>query len=76
MVNKLFNIKEDNERIANGGFFCFACLVEKPARELSPDARYCQGCFEFLKLEASYLSANKRPRWVPKKTIQGGKCRG
>lgn len=51
--------------VEDGGFFCEACLVEKPIGEQSPDSRYCQGCYDFLKKEAELLDGRK-PTWVPK----------
>jgi len=44
-------------------FFCQACLVDRPASEQSPDERYCQGCYEFLCVEAFRIS--ERPKWAP-----------
>ena len=35
----------------SGGFFCTACLVSKPLDDISPDERYCQGCYEVLENE-------------------------
>jgi len=65
-----FDIKRDNEIEKNGGFFCHACVVGKPASEQSPDQRYCQGCYEFLLHEASLLNPRNRPRWVPRAAEQ------
>lgn len=48
-----------------GYFFCHACLMDKPDAEKSPDHRYCQSCFDFLKHEAELLQPGKYPRWVP-----------
>ncbi len=42
-------IKQDNEIIAAGGFWCHACLVGKPVGKQSLDPRYCQGCYESIK---------------------------
>ena len=64
MIEGYFNIKRDNELIAGGGFWCNACLVGKPASELSPDPRYCQFCYEFLLDEAKLLTG--KPAWVPR----------
>jgi len=50
----------------DGAFFCHACLEDKLASELSPDPRYCQGCYDFLVREAELLPAGKRPAWIPK----------
>ena len=52
-----FDSRRDAEIIAAGGFFCQACLVGKPATERSPDLRYCQGCYEFLKEESERISS-------------------
>ena len=61
-----FDTKRDIEIINVGGFFCEACVVGKPVVEQSPDPRYCQGCYDFLKAEAEMLPATKRPAWRPK----------
>jgi len=63
-----FSARRDREIVANGGFFCQACLVGKPAGEQSPDPRYCQGCCKFLFEEAEFLPDGKRPRWIPRTT--------
>jgi len=47
-------------------FFCYTCLEDKDRKELSPDQRYCQGCYDFLLKEAEMLPDNKRPKWVPR----------
>jgi hypothetical protein len=62
-----FDIKQDKQFPC----FCQACLVDKTASELSPDPRYCQGCYEFLKAEAEMLPATKRPSWRPKTQQKG-----
>lgn len=36
-------------------FFCNACLEDKNRKELSPDLRYCQWCYDFLLKEAETL---------------------
>lgn len=64
--NGYFSAEPDREIINAGSFFCHACLVGKPASELSPDPRYCQGCYVFLLKEAEMLPENKRPAWIPK----------
>ena len=64
-----FNKAEDIVTEANhqpDGFFCHACLIDKPASEASPDPRYCQWCYDFLLKETEMLPKNKRPRWIPK----------
>ena len=38
--NGYFEVKCDKEIINAGGFFCHACLMDKPAAEASPDLRY------------------------------------
>jgi len=50
----------------NTGFFCKACLEDRPVAEASPDPRYCQFCFDFLRQEAAQLPPGKRPRWIPR----------
>ena len=52
-------------KIINGGFFCQACLMDKPPDDISPDLRYCLGCHEFLSAEAKVLSETKQ-KWAPK----------
>lgn len=47
-------------------FFCRACLIDKTEAEMSPDTRYCLGCYEFLLKEAEILGGTKRPAWIPK----------
>jgi len=47
-------------------FFCYTCLEDKDRKELSPDRRYCQGCYDFLLKEAEMLPRGKRPAWIPK----------
>ena len=50
----------------DGGFFCQACLVDKPLDDISPDSRYCLMCFEFLTKEAELVPASRgKPPWVP-----------
>ena len=67
----IFDSKRDAEIIAAGGFFCRACVVGKPPDELSPDDRYCQGCYDFLTAEAAYLHESKHPAWVPRISKRG-----
>ena len=64
LVTGYFSIERDNEIANNGGFFCQACLVGKPLDDISPDPRYCLGCYEVLSAEAKMLSGIKR-KWVP-----------
>ena len=73
MRESYFSIKHDLEIERAGGFFCDACAVGKPAGELSPDPRYCQGCYEFLLKEVELLPASKRPKWIPKAQRVGRK---
>lgn len=65
-ISGYFDFKRDTKIVNAGGFFCQACLVGKPLDDISPDSRYCRGCYEFLNKEASILPAGKHPRWVPK----------
>ncbi len=62
MTANYFDIKQDKQFPC----FCQACLVDKTASELSPDPRYCQGCYDFLLKEAEMLPDNKHPKWVPR----------
>lgn len=48
------------------GFFCEACLSDKPLDDISPDLRYCQGCYNFLSNEARRLDRKAIPFWVPR----------
>ena len=66
MNNNLFSATRDREMIEAGGFFCEACLVDKPLDDRSPDPRYCLGCYEFLQGEAGLLTRGKHPAWLPK----------
>jgi len=70
--DRYYGAKRDSEIINASGFFCRACLVDKPADKASSDPRYCQGCYEFLVTEAEMLPATKRPKWIPK-PIRGEK---
>ena len=47
------------------GFFCHACLEDKLAPEVSPDSRYCQGCYDFLLKEAEMDSRRGVGDWKP-----------
>jgi len=59
-----FDIKRDVAIEKVGGIFCRACLSGR--KDLSPDPRYCQRCYGFLRKEAELLPPGKRPRWIPK----------
>jgi len=61
-----FDIKRDIEIEKAGGFFCHACVVGKTASEQSSDPRYCQSCYEVLKVEAEMQPTNRRAAWMPK----------
>jgi hypothetical protein len=67
-----FDIKRDNELIAAGThFWCEACLVARPLDDRSPDERYCQDCYDFLRKEAEMLTGHiKKPTWIPCKNGQ------
>lgn len=64
------DIKTEMGIINNGGFWCLGCLTGKPAAEISPDPRYCQGCYDFLKKESLLLHPKSRPAWIPKNTVK------
>ena len=49
-------------------FFCHACLEDKDGEELSPDSRYCQGCYNFLLKEAEVLVAISAPKMSRRRT--------
>jgi len=48
-----FDIERDIEIVNAGGFFCKACVVGNPAYAASPDARYCQDCYDCLIKESA-----------------------
>ncbi len=57
--NGYFDNKRDKHLIASGShFWCHGHLTAQPVSELSPDPRYCTGCFDFLQkgLEPSLKS--------------------
>ena len=61
-----FDIKRNNQLIASGThFWCEACVVARTLVEQSPDPRYCQGCFDVLKVEAE-MQPSRRVAWMPK----------
>ena len=60
-----FDIKRDIELSSNGGFFCAACLIGKPADDMSPDSHYCLGCYEVLSDEAALVSHLSKASWKP-----------
>ena len=65
-----FDIVKDNEIVNAGGFFCQACVVGKPLDDISPDPRYCQGCYDVMVAEAELLTERgitKKPQWIPRK---------
>lgn len=61
---KSFDIRKDRQAIAEGGFFCLACLLGKPSNDESPDSRYCKECFLVLEAEAAMVKKQKA-KWVP-----------
>ena len=66
-IEELFKIKRDIAIENIGGFFCQACLVGKTIDEMSPDRRYCQGCYKVLLNEAEMLTGHDvRATWRPK----------
>lgn len=66
-VKGYFNIKQDIEIERNGGFFCESCLAGKPMDDVSPDHRYCQGCYELLSDEMELDTSRRSTSWHPKK---------
>lgn len=60
-----FDIKRDSEIINAGGFFCYACVIGKPANDISPDPRYCQECYDFLIKEAELDTRRRGDDWKP-----------
>ena len=65
MPENYFDIKRDIEIERKGGFFCQACIVGKPAKEISPDPRYCLGCYELLVKEAEKDTSRRVAEWKP-----------
>lgn len=65
MTDNLFATDRDRAIIEAGGFFCEACLVGKPLDDVSPNPRYCLGCYEVLSAEAKLLGRGKKPSWLP-----------
>lgn len=64
-IGVYFDIKRDNQLIANGShFWCTTCLMARPLDDLSPDPRYCQGCYDFLLKEVEMLNSGKRLQWI------------
>lgn len=58
-----FDIKRDNELIAAGThFWCEGHLAAVPVDDISLDLRYCQGCFDVLKVEAAMQPTRKASR--------------
>ncbi len=66
MTNYAKGLAEEEGSCQLGGFFCHACVVDKPVSEQSPDSRYCQACYDFLLKEAERLPDNKHPKWIPR----------
>ena len=65
--------KRDRDIIDAGGFYCAACLIGKPLDDISPDPRYCLGCYEFLLKEAEMVHPSRKPPWVPRQPEIAGK---
>ncbi|MFC2024508.1 hypothetical protein ACFLTJ_02895 [Chloroflexota bacterium] len=65
MIKHIFNTKLDIDTISAGGFFCYACLIDKSAEDLSPDSRYCLGCHNLLVEEAKMSTSRHNTRWKP-----------
>jgi len=49
MGKRYFDVHRDFAVIKDGGFFCQACLMGKEKTTISPDPRYCQNCYDFLR---------------------------
>ena len=64
MTTKIFDSKRDSTLPC----FCEACLADKQQSEMSEDTRYCKDCYDFLLEEATLISGNRRPGWIPKKS--------
>jgi len=61
----IFSTARDSEIITAGGFMCHACLVGKPSSEQSPNAKYCQPCYDLLSQEMPKMFCTKRKRGRP-----------
>ena len=67
----VFDAKRDTELINAGShFLCYAHLTASTNDERSPDSRYCQRCFDFLKQEAKLLNGKKHTKWIPRDTMK------
>lgn len=62
-----FDLKRDIAVTGDDGFFCEACLVDKPAAEKSPDPRYCQLCYDFLLKEVETITGCLHANWKPQR---------
>jgi hypothetical protein len=62
-----FDAHRDKELIEAGThFYCQGHLTAIPLDDISPDARYCQGCYDFLRHEAELLpEKSRKPAWIP-----------
>jgi uncharacterized paraquat-inducible protein A len=65
MGNNKFSAVTDRETTDAGGFFCEACLVSKSFDYKSPDARYCQRCYDSLSQAAESSISWVKPTWAP-----------
>ena len=59
MTEKYFDIERDKLL----PYWCQACLVGKESGQMSPDPRYCNGCYELLVKEAQMLT--RHADWMP-----------
>lgn len=65
----IFSIENDIEVISADGFWCEGCVTGKPLDDVSPDPRYCIGCYGVLGREVELLiisGATRKPKWCPK----------
>jgi hypothetical protein len=56
---------KEKKNMSNEEFWCRTHLTYRPKSERSPDARYCQACYDFLTKEAEMLDSKRRPDWIP-----------
>ena len=72
MGSRYFDVHRDFAVIEDGGFFCQACLIGKEKTTISPDPRYCQGCYDFLRGEAEVAMRWRHSTSMPKISVDEG----
>jgi len=69
---RYFDVHRDFAVIKDGGFFCQACLIGKDETAISPDPRYCQDCYDFLR-EAMEMDTRWSHSASMPKLMKGGR---